>query len=109
MDNNGNKHLADVRTSLEGWKDERFLTRSQAYTAYLLNTYSVNLAEEAGIEIRGFSFRVRLPLSLLVVKATSASDPVVCFISARTFLNAFKIFFARLEEGTVEWRHDQYG
>ena len=75
---------------------------------YLLDTYIVNLAEEGGFEFVGFSFRVKPTLSLLVVKARLGDDPVICFVSARTFLVAFKIFFARVMDGTVEWRPDQY-
>ena len=109
MDTNGSPHLEDLQTSIEGWIDERFITREHMFTMYLLDSYIVNLADEGGFEFLGFSFRVRSTLSLLVVKARLGEDPVVCFVSARTFLSAFKIFFARVMEGTVEWRPDKFG
>lgn len=109
MDNNNNKHLADLQASLEGWTDERFLTRKEIAIAYKINCYMVNLGDDAGIEFRGFSFRARLPLGLLVVKATIEKQSFVCFVSGRTFLTCFKIFFSRLLEDTVEWREDRYG
>ncbi len=109
MNTNRNEHLEDLQASLEGWTDERFVTREQVFTLYLLDTYIVNVADDGGFTFRGFSFRVKETLSLLVVKAWLGDDPVVCFVSGRTLLNTFKIFFARVMEGTVEWRPDQYG
>lgn len=108
MDNNNGDHLADLRTSLEGWTDERIITRQEIALAYQVNCYMVNLGDDAGIEFRGFSFRARLPLGLLVVKATIGEEAFVCFVSGRTFLNCFKIFFNRLREDAVEWREDKY-
>lgn len=109
MDNNNNSHLTDLQTSLVGLTDERFITRKEVVVAYQINSYMVNLGDDAGIEFRGFSFRARLPLGLLVVKATIGEEPFVCFVSGRTFLTCFKIFFSRLGEDTVEWREDRYG
>lgn len=109
MNTNDSPHLEDVEKSLVHWIDERFITKDQAYTLYLLDSYMVNLADEGGFDVVGFSWRVKQTLSLLVVKARLGDDPVVCFVSARTFSNAFKIFFARVMDGTVEWRPDRYG
>ena len=109
MDNNNNKHLADVKTSLAGLVDQRFITREDVMVAYLVDQYIVNLLEEDGVAYRGLSFRARLPLSLLVVKVTIDKDPFVCFVSGRTFLICLRIFFRRLAESSVEWRTDKYG
>ena len=71
--------------------------------------YVVNLLEDEGLEWRGYSYRPRVPLGLLVVKATMDRAPVVCFVSARTLTNAFRIFFRELREDRLQWVPDKYG
>ncbi len=70
--------------------------------------YVVNLLDDAGLEWKGYSYRPRVPLGLLVVKATLEMAPVVCFVSARTLTTAFRIFFRELREDRVQWVPDKY-
>lgn len=71
--------------------------------------YVVNLLEDQGLDWRGYSYRNRVPLGLLVVKATVDSTPVVAFISARSLTDAFRIFFRQLADRLVQWIPDKYG
>lgn len=103
-----NPHLNGLQEMLAGNADQRYFTTEEYTTAYMYTKYLVNLMEDAGYQFRGESFKYGVPLCLLVVKGVVENAPMVCFINALSRLNAYKIFLQRLEEGTLEWRRDQY-
>lgn len=102
------KHLEGAAKAFDAVTDLRYFDRGEILTAYMYTKYLVNLADDEGVEIRGESFKLGEPMSLLVVKATVQGAPYVCFVSGLSRLACYKIFLRRLQEGTVEWRPDQY-
>ena len=97
-----------ARESIDAWKDERYLSRGQLWSLWLFTEYLENLATAGGWSVDGHSWKERSPLGILVVKATFENAPVVCFTSARTFLNAVCVFVRKASESRVEWVRDRY-
>lgn len=94
--------------SLEGWVDERHLSRSQVWSLWVFTAYMENCAEADGWRYDGHSWKNSPGMGVLVVKATVDDRPVVCFTSARTSLNAISIFVRKLSEDGVVWVKDKY-
>jgi hypothetical protein len=99
---------ASFRVVLEGWKDERHLSRSHLWSLWVFTSYLENVAEAQGWHLDGHSWKASEPLGTLVVKATLQGVPVVCFTSARTILNAISIFVRKLSEDSINWVKDKF-
>lgn len=108
MDPKETEYVKRFEESLEGWTDERFVSRDQIHGLAMFSLYLVNLAEHGGWSYYGHSYRVGQPLGVLVIKATIEETPMVCFTSARTFCGCVRIFLRKLETDLVEWQPDQY-
>lgn len=93
---------------LQGWIDERHLSRKHLYALWVFTTYLENVAESQDWRYDGHSWKNSSPLGTLVVKATIDAVPVVCFTSARTNLKAITIFVGKLIEDSVMWVKDKY-
>ena len=96
------------RVVLEGWKDERHLSRSHLWALWVFTAYLDNVSESQGWRYDGHSWKNSSPMGTLVVKATVEGDPVVCFTSARSNLSAINIFVRKLDEDSVMWVKDKY-
>lgn len=70
--------------------------------------YTVNILDDQGLEFRGYAYKYKPPLDLLVVKATLDSVPVVCFVSGESFVGCFRIFFRLLNDRTIQWIPDKF-
>lgn len=103
-----NSHLDGFRESLEGWTDERMVTKEDLWAMAMFNLYIVNLAEADGWHYYGHSFKNSQPLAVLVVKATLDDLPVVVFTSGRDTMGCIRIFIRKLEQGLLEWTKDKF-
>lgn len=103
-----NEYLGQFHKSLEGWTDNRFVTREQLEGLATFHLYLVNLAEEGGWQYDGHSWKEAAPLGCLTVKATIDGLPVVVFTSARSATSGILVFLRKLEAGVLEWRADRY-
>lgn len=103
-----NGYLEQFRKSLEGWTDERMISRTQVWAAAMFFLYIVNLSEADGWVYDGHSMKVGVPMCTLTVKAHIEGAPYVVFTSARTTMGCVRVFIRKLEEGLLEWRPDQY-
>lgn len=103
-----NGHVAQFRESLEGWTDERFMSKIQVWAAAMFLMYIVNLAEADDWQYDGHSLKVGTPMCTLTVKATIEGTPQVVFTSGRTTISCVRIFIRKLEEDLLEWQPDRY-
>lgn len=101
-------HLEEFVKSLEGWTDERFITREEIRAVAMFTKYLVNLLEEQGATYDGHSLQVNLPLSRLIVRGTIDDIPHVVFTSGRTPIACIRIFVRKVEEDLLEWTPDKY-
>lgn len=101
-------YLSGLEENLEQWKDERYLSRDALSALFKFTGYIVNLADGQDWTYDGHSWKEGTPLGCLVIKATMDDAPVVCFCSARSFLNSVKIFIRKLDLDVVDWRPDRY-
>lgn len=101
-------HAEAFRVALEGWTDERHLSRSHLWDLWVFYGYLENVAGGQGWRYDGHSWKASAPLGTLVVKATLDGVPVVCFTSARTLLNAISILVRKLGEDGVNWVKDKF-
>lgn len=102
------QHAAAFRVALEAWTDERHLSRTHLWALWVFSTYMVNVADDQGWTYNGHSWKASASLGTLVVKATLDGVPVVCFTSARTFLNSVSIFVRKLQEDSINWVKDKF-
>ena len=103
-----NDTIDKFRESLDGWIDERFVTRADLWALAMLSVYIVNLSEQDGWVYDGHSFKVGTPMCCLTVKATIDGIPQVVFTSGRTHTGCVRAFITKLEQGLLEWRNDRY-
>lgn len=103
-----NGHVAGFREAVEGWTDERFVTRQQLWAMSMFFLYLVNLSETDGWSYDGHSLKVGAPMCTLTVKAHIEGTPQVVFTSGRTPMGCVRVFIRKLEEDLLEWRPDQY-
>lgn len=96
------------RVALEDWTDERHLSRSQVFSLWVVGAYLENVFESQGWVLNGHSWKASAPMGTMVVKATVDGIPVVCFTSARTFVNAVSIFVRKLSEDSINWVKDKF-
>lgn len=101
-------HLDEFREAVQGWDDERFVTKQELYALALLFAYIVNLSEADGWVYDGHSVKVGVPMCTLTVKAHIEGVPQVVFTSARTTISCVRVFIRKLEEDLLEWRPDQF-
>lgn len=101
-------YAAAFRVALEEWTDERHLSRSQVFALWVVGAYLENVFEAQGWVLNGHSWKASVPMGTFVVKATVDGLPVVCFTSARTFVNAVCIFVRKLEEDSINWVKDKF-
>lgn len=109
MGSKNGEYLEQFEQSLLDWTDSRFLTRDQLRTVAMFTMYLVNLAEQDGWVLRGYSWKESEYLGCLVVKATVEGVPQVVFTNAKTPINGMRIFLRKLEEDFLEWVPDKYG
>lgn len=102
------EHLEQFRAALEGWTDERFISRDEIEAVAMFNMYLVNLLEDAGATYDGHSLRIGTPMCLLVVRGSLDGIPHVVFSSGRTPIACVRIFLRKLEEGLLEWTPDKF-
>lgn len=101
-------HLAEFDKALEGWVDERFISREDFRAVAVFAVYLVNLLESEGATYDGHSLTIKTPMSLLVVRGTIDGVPHIVFTSGRTTTACMRIFLRKLEDGLLEWRPDRY-
>lgn len=103
-----NEYLEQFKKSLEGWTDERFVSRAELQNLAMFSMYIVNLAEEDGWGYAGHSWKESEHLGCLVVKADRDGIPQVVFTSARTYTEGIRVFLKKMDAGFLEWRDDKY-
>lgn len=103
-----NDMTRSLEAALEGWTDERFISRDDLRTMAVFSIYLVNLLEGVGASYDGHSLRLGSPMCLLVVRGTIDGVPHVVFSSARTPIACMRIFLRKLEEGLLEWTKDKF-
>lgn len=102
------KPVEEFKRSLRDWTDQRFATREDLFCMAMFHLYIVNLLEAYGWSYRGHSYRYRLPLGNLVVKATINGVPMVVFTTGATTISCIRIFFRKMEEDRLMWVKDKY-
>lgn len=102
------QHLVEFRKSLEGWTDERMVSRQAIDDMTMFIVYLVNLAETDGWVYDGHSLRIALPTSTLTVRGTVDGVPCVVFSSGRTTTGCIRAFLRKMDEGWLEWRKDRF-
>ena len=108
MDAMNTPHLVEFRKSLQGWTDERFASKRDIEGLAMFSLYLVNLAEADGWHYDGHSFKMKSPMSTLVVRATIDDIPHVVFSSGRNHTACVRAFMRKLEEGWLEWVVDRF-
>lgn len=108
MADKDNQHLEGLREALEGWVDERFISRQEIESLAMFHMYLVNLAEMDGWTYDGHSLNIGLPMSRLVVRGTFDGVPHVVFTSGRTAVGCIGAFLRKLDEGWLEWSVDRF-
>lgn len=103
-----NEYVTQFDDSLEGWTDERFITRRQVRALAMFSLYLVNLAEEGGWRYTGHSFRDSEYMALLVVKGVVDGIPSVVFTNAKTYTSCVEVFLRKLGAEQLEWREDRF-
>lgn len=103
-----NPHIDEFRVALEGWTDERFMTRPELWGLAMFFLYLVNLSEADGWQYDGHSLKVGTPMQTLTVKATIKGTPQVVYTSGRTTISCIRIFIRKLEEDLLEWQPDRF-
>lgn len=103
-----NPHLEQFGQALEGWTDERFISRTQLWALAMFYMYLVNLSEEDGWTYDGHSMKIGTPMCTLTVKASIEGVPYVVFTSGRSTMACVRVFVRKMEEGLLEWRPDRY-
>ena len=109
MDPRDSEHVRVFEETLEAWTDSRFVTRDQVRTMAMFIMYLVNLAEQDGWRLRGWSWKEESSMGCLVVKSTIDDTPYVAFTSARTATNGMRVFLRKMGEDRVVWVPDKYG
>ena len=102
------KDMGQLEDALEELGLPSNLNSRDVTAMYMGCQYVTNLLEEHGLQFRGYSFKPRVPLALLVVKATKEDVPVVCFVSERTLCSCFYVFFRLLDVDAVQWVPDRF-
>lgn len=102
------EYVAEFRKSLEGWTDERMITRQELEDVTMLFGYLVNLAESDGWVYTGHSLSMGSPMSRLVVRGEIDGIPHVVFSSGRTPTGCVRAFFRKMDEGWLEWQKDRF-
>lgn len=108
MDPMNSEHVANFDAQLALWTDSRFISAADLRTVAMFNLYLVNLAEHAGWQYRGHSWKESEHLGCLVVKAVVDGVPSVVFTSAKTTVGSMRIFFRKMEADLLEWVVDRY-
>lgn len=102
------EYLKQFDQAVEGWTDERFLSRKELDALGRFFQYIVDLAEDDGWRYDGHSMKVGSPMCVLVVKATMGDAPVVVFTSARSATGCVVTFMRKFDAELLEWRDDQF-
>ncbi len=108
MDPRDTKHVKNFREQLELWTDSRFVSAQDIETMTMFIVYLVNLADHAGWQYRGHSWKESEYLGCLVVKAVVDDVPSVVFTNAKTPVGSMRIFLRKLEADLLEWMPDKY-
>lgn len=109
MDPKVSPHVAGFETALLDWTDNRFITRDEIRTVAMFLVHLVNLADQKGWALRGWSWKASEYLGVLVVKATVDGTPQVVFTNAKTPISSMRIFLRKLEGDFLEWVPDRFG
>lgn len=102
------EYLAEFRKSLEGWTDERMISRDDLEALTMFNMYIVNLASDDGWVYNGHSLNYTQVNSRLVVRGTIDGIPHVVFSSGRTPMGCVRAFLRKMDEGWLEWSVDRF-
>lgn len=102
------EYLEEFRKSLEGWTDERMITRQQLDDLTMFNLYIVNLADDDGWVYNGHSLSYTQTMCRLVVRGTINDLPYVVFSTGRTPTGSVRAFLRKMDEGRLEWSKDKY-
>ena len=102
------QYVKQFDEALKGWTDDRFVSAAEIRVVSMFTMYLVNLAEDAGWQYRGHSWKESDYLGCLVVKATVDGVPSVVFTNAKTLVSSMRIFLRKLEGEFLEWVPDQY-
>lgn len=100
--------IVEFDKSVEGWTDQRLLSREDLKTLTMFTMYLVNLAEHDGWVYRGHSWKESSHLGCLVVKAIVDGVPSVVFTNAKTLVCGMRIFLRKLEGEFLEWVPDRF-
>ncbi len=109
MDPTDTQHVEQFEVALKGWTDSRFVSAENIRTLAMFNIYLVNLAEHAGWQYRGHSWKESDRMGCLVVKAVVDGIPSVVFTNAKTPVASMRVFLRKLEGDFLEWVPDRYG
>lgn len=108
MDPMSNETIERFDEALATWTDNRFVSAADIRVMAMFIMYIVNLAEHAGWQYRGHSWRESKYLGCLVVKATVDGVPSIVFTNAKTPIAGMRIFLRKMEGDFLEWVPDKY-
>ncbi|MCK5292848.1 MAG: hypothetical protein KAR39_12635 [Thermoplasmata archaeon] len=104
----GNPYIAEFDEALEGWTDQRFVSRQQIRDHARFLMYIVNLADDDGWQYDGHALKLGHRMATLTVKATIDDTPQVVFTSGRTTSGCIRAFLRKLDEDELVWVPDKY-
>ncbi len=108
MDPMDSQHVAGFQDALQGWVDQRFVSREDLEAISMFSLYLVNLLDARGRVLYGHTHAQKGKMGCLVVKADYEGTPQVVFTNARTYPACIRIFLRRLQEDALDWRADKY-
>lgn len=103
-----NPHVEMFDEALTKWTDHRFISSEQIKVAAMFLLYLVNLSDEDGWQLYGWSWKESDYLGCLVVKSVVDGVPSVVFTNAKTPISGMSVFLRKMVAGLLEWVPDRY-
>ncbi len=103
-----NQHVEAFEGARGQWTDHRFITSEQIRIVAMFLLYLVNLSEDGGWQLCGWSWKESDYLGCLVVKSVVDGVPSVVFTNAKTPIGGMGIFLRKMAADLLEWVPDRY-
>lgn len=100
--------LYPVQAAIEQWTDSRVIGAVDLENLLLFMCYGPKVLSQFGHRYHGCSFRQKNGQTLMTVKTTSETTPLVAFITSDTTTGCIVRFWDLLENDRVTWVKDRY-